>query len=173
MDRKAELLFSTLFHAKREDLHCLPVDEAIYQLLSAILNPRTPRPIHECRRRWVNQLQARYYSGPELACLDIVCFTFALRHFEPDLLELLNGGIPDRTLLLIQQAVAGVFQAPKASTSALVFKALPWGDVAQFVCQADWAVEVKFTEGMGNPYLGEVSIYSRFETNPVVIRGSA
>ena len=53
-----------------------------------------------------------------------------------------------------------------------MFKALPWGDVAQFVCQADWAVEVNI-EGMGNPYLGEVSIYSRFETNPVVIRGSA
>jgi len=139
MDRKAELIFSILFHAKREDLHGLPVDEAIYQLLSAILNPRAPRPIHECRRRWVNQLRARYYpvhSGPEPSrpCLDIVCSTFALRHFEPDLLELLNGGIPDRALLLIQQAVAGVFQAPKAAASVMVFKALPWRDGCSAVC---------------------------------------
>lgn len=148
-DRKEKRLIQMLSHAGRKDLIQLDRDEALYQHLNTLLNPRTPLKLNDCRGRWVKALNARY-SNPNPPTLDIICFTFALRHFNFELIEVLNDEIANNALSVIQKAVSSVLQADLAliaQDSSSPLKVFPWGDVAQFVSQSSWELAWKYLAG--------------------------
>ncbi|KAK4206019.1 hypothetical protein QBC37DRAFT_393697 [Rhypophila decipiens] len=136
-----------LSHAGRKDLIGKDKDEALFQLLNFLLNPHTPLKLHDCRKRWVRALTARYNT--KQPALDIICFTFALRHFTLELIEMLNNYISPRVLSVLQKAIATIIQTPNAAQDGSSWlKVFPWGDVAQYVSQMDWELSRK--------YLGEI-----------------
>lgn len=148
MDRRDKLLSHFLSQAGRKDLIQLDGDEAIFQYLTALLNPRTPLKLNDSRPRWAKRVEMRYSEQPPQ--LDIICFTFALRHFSPDFIEILNHGVPQKALLLIQRTIASIFRPNKAfmaQDGSSVLKVLPWGDIAQYVSQSDWKLGSKFIDG--------------------------
>ncbi|KAM7201378.1 hypothetical protein V8F33_003478 [Rhypophila sp. PSN 637] len=148
MDRKEKRLAHMLSQAGRKDLLQLDKEEALFQHLQALLNTRPPR-LNDCRARWVNLLKLRYSQSPVPPTLDIVSFTFALRHFNLELIEILNGDISKRILELIHQAIASVFQEYSTSTSQdslSIVKIFPWGDVAHFVSCTDWNLGWKYLD---------------------------
>lgn len=149
MDRKHRRLAHLLSKGGRKDLMWLDREEALFQYMNTLLNPRTPLKLNDCRARWVKALHLRYTSDTP-PVLDIACFTFGLRHFNLELIETLMDDIPSRVLFIIQQTVASIFQTSKASTSQdhlSILKLLPWGDVAQFVSQFNWDLAWKFIHG--------------------------
>ncbi|KAM7197984.1 hypothetical protein V8F33_005251 [Rhypophila sp. PSN 637] len=149
MDRKEKRLAHMLSQAGRKDLLQLDKEEALFQHLKALLNTRTPLKLNDCRARWVKLLKQRYAQSRVPPTLDIICFTFALRHFNLELIEILSGDVSKRILELIQQAIASVFLEYTTSTSQdslSILKALPWGDVAHFVSHMDWDLGWKYLD---------------------------
>lgn len=135
-----------LSQSGRKDLIGLDQDEAIFQLLIFLLRPHTPLKLHDCRKRWVRALMARYKT--EQPTLDIACFTFALRHFNLELIEILCNQVSPRVLAVLQNAMATIIQNPSiAQDGSSWLKAFPWGDVAQYVSQMDWNLAWKYLAG--------------------------
>ena len=116
------------------------------KLLIFLLNPHTPLKLHDCRKRWVRALMARYKT--EQPTLDIICFTFTLRHFNLELIEILCNEVSPRVLAVLQKAIATIIQTPSiAQDGSSWLKTFPWGDVAQYVSQMDWDLSWKYLGG--------------------------
>ncbi|KAM7201379.1 hypothetical protein V8F33_003479 [Rhypophila sp. PSN 637] len=163
-DRKERRLILMLSHAGRKDLIPLNRDEALYQHLTTLLNRRTPLKLNDCRGRWVKALSARY-SNTIPPTLDIICFTFALRHFNFELIDVLNDEISNDVLSIIKKTVSSVLQADLAliaQDSSSPLKVFPWGDVAQFVSQSNWDLAWRYLEEVRRDWNACVQVYTNY-----------
>ncbi|KAM7188717.1 hypothetical protein V8F33_010487 [Rhypophila sp. PSN 637] len=166
-DRRDKRLAHMLSHAGRKDLVGLERGEALYQHLKTLLNPRTPLKLNDCRAPWVRALKMRYQIDYSYAGLDIICFTFGLRHFNLELIEILNDDVPDKVLELIQQTVKSIFQSttPKSQDGSAMMKIFPWGDIAHFVSQSDWDLSQKYLEEIGREWNNCRERYDTFRSD--------